>query len=74
MQREKDMIILEKSLNIWISKILCWMIKDYQIQKKGGIVNTWTIRDEEALNKVKGKCDFVTFENVSKQLEEDFKK
>lgn len=26
-KERKDMIILEKSLNIWISKILCWMIK-----------------------------------------------
>lgn len=74
-KERKDMIIFGKVFEyLDIEDSLLDDKKIIKYRKKGGIVNTWTIRDEEALNKVKGKCDIVTFENVSKQLEEDFKK
>lgn len=74
-KERKDMILFGKVFEyLDIEDSLLDDKKIIKYRKKGGIVNTWTIRDEEALNKVKGKCDFVTFENVSKPLEEDFKK
>lgn len=74
-KERKDMIIFGKVFEyLDIEDSLLDDKKIIKYRKKGGIVNTWTIRDEKALNKVKGKCDFVTFENISKQLEEDFKK
>lgn len=50
------------------------LLDDHRIIKyreKGGIINAWTIRSKDQLEKTKGKCDLVTFENIDISLLEN---